>query len=771
MPQYAFATLLRGRLAWMFMAVGLLFCPAIVDCQGPGGPGAGGGGTAPRPPRPTGITPPLDRPTSRPPPPLPSDRTRTIRPTPRLTNTRIIPSQPTGTPERTITPRPKPQGCQRQSDCRKEFKCERGRCISGDQDTTSENACRGRTALQVLLARSNLSSMFLSNLRTSFGEEIINLLNDTRARLTVFAPTNVAFARARNGSSEVAIHANSECLKAALRLHIVLRSFNSSELVLARQIGTMQGWNITVSTAHGQTLPYLQVSSSATTRPSDRAQLIHHSNLPVCNGMVHFVNNLLVPRSMLPDTQQKSVVDAINAYPGLSDFAKVLKLTSIDALLAPPARYTIFAPTNSAFRTLGLVKANWSLSMLESEAQLRQLVGLIRSHVAPMPYTVVDLSRMANTNLPVLSLEGQLVNGSVRILSSAEILVHSAPLIQSNITASNGIIHIVDGVFSLQYPSNRCVQEVRDRYPGKCTSCPSGYPTGRISCAPGLPDIRLGVTTKGCGTHNCRYRECVNEKPSKIVTCCKGYYSSACLPCPGSNVANPCSGHGTCADGISGSGTCLCEPGYTGTACDTRITDSEANSVEPTFPPRAPERSGTGSQSDSDEDSETAKTNSHRSEYFLIPLSIGATLAVLVVVAGVVLWKMKRRVVSISETQQQPQQQQARSPQPSMPCDVQLVPGMPGAYVCRQGPGEREFVVVSPTVVSFHATQSGTTMTSIPEEEQASEEGDSPNLERQSLSDVSVSELVANQHPLSKSHDLSPADSLEATSSNELLDN
>ena len=58
-----------------------------------------------------------------------------------------------------------------------------------------------------------------------------------------------------------------------------------------------------------------------------------------------------------------------------------------------------------------------------------------------------------------------------------------------------------------------------------------------------------------------------------------------------------------CADGISGSGTCLCEPGYTGTACDTRITNSETNSVEPTFHPRAPERSGTGSQSDSDEDS------------------------------------------------------------------------------------------------------------------------------------------------------------------------
>ena len=53
---------------------------------------------------------------------------------------------------------------------------------------------------------------------------------------------------------------------------------------------------------------------------------------------------------------------------GVFVFSNGFQLTSIDALLAPPARYTIFAPTNSAFRTLGLVKANWSLSMLESEA-------------------------------------------------------------------------------------------------------------------------------------------------------------------------------------------------------------------------------------------------------------------------------------------------------------------------------------------------------------------------------------------------------------------
>lgn len=49
-------------------------------------------------------------------------------------------------------------------------------------------------------------------------------------------------------------------------------------------------------------------------------------------------------------------------------------------------------------------------------------------------------------------------------------------------------------------------------------------------------------------------------------TCQDGYYSSQCVPCPGS-ASNPCSGHGVCDDGYFGSGSCSCDSGWTGESC------------------------------------------------------------------------------------------------------------------------------------------------------------------------------------------------------------
>ena len=54
-----------------------------------------------------------------------------------------------------------------------------------------------------------------------------------------------------------------------------------------------------------------------------------------------------------------------------------------------------------------------------------------------------------------------------------------------------------------------------------------------------------------------------------------------------------------------------------------------------------------------------------------------------------------------------------------------------------------------------------------PESKSLAEE-ESPKTNRRSLSNVSVSELVANQHPMGEKKDVQSS-SLEATSSNELL--
>uniref|UniRef100_A0A3Q3IUB1 Stabilin 2 n=1 Tax=Monopterus albus TaxID=43700 RepID=A0A3Q3IUB1_MONAL len=49
--------------------------------------------------------------------------------------------------------------------------------------------------------------------------------------------------------------------------------------------------------------------------------------------------------------------------------------------------------------------------------------------------------------------------------------------------------------------------------------------------------------------------------------CCRGFYGRDCLACPGGS-GSPCSDHGKCDDGQLGNGTCTCEAGFRGVACE-----------------------------------------------------------------------------------------------------------------------------------------------------------------------------------------------------------
>jgi hypothetical protein len=56
-----------------------------------------------------------------------------------------------------------------------------------------------------------------------------------------------------------------------------------------------------------------------------------------------------------------------------------------------------------------------------------------------------------------------------------------------------------------------------------------------------------------------------SSKPPANTSCPSGFYGPNCVPCS-------CSPEGTekCSDGISGSGACICKPGYSGANCVTK---------------------------------------------------------------------------------------------------------------------------------------------------------------------------------------------------------
>jgi len=56
------------------------------------------------------------------------------------------------------------------------------------------------------------------------------------------------------------------------------------------------------------------------------------------------------------------------------------------------------------------------------------------------------------------------------------------------------------------------------------------------------------------------------------LSCDPGHYGPMCLECPG-GASNPCTGHGTCDDGVDGSGACTCNTGWTGPDCASDVDE------------------------------------------------------------------------------------------------------------------------------------------------------------------------------------------------------
>ncbi|XP_052535240.1 stabilin-1 [Tympanuchus pallidicinctus] len=94
------------------------------------------------------------------------------------------------------------------------------------------------------------------------------------------------------------------------------------------------------------------------------------------------------------------------------------------------------------------------------------------------------------------------------------------------------------------------------------TSCPKGWMRATEGFVRGCRyTVKLGENTlslSGC------YRTCKKEIEEK--KCCPGFWGTECYECPGGSE-NPCSGHGTCLDGLQRNGTCICKEQYSGFAC------------------------------------------------------------------------------------------------------------------------------------------------------------------------------------------------------------
>ncbi len=112
---------------------------------------------------------------------------------------------------------------------------------------------------------------------------------------------------------------------------------------------------------------------------------------------------------------------------------KAVKAAGLEQNLGGQGSYTVFAPTDAAFNAL----PTGTVDNLLKPANKQKLVQLLGYHVVPGKVTSSQL-KSGNVN----TVEGQ----SLKVSVDTGVTVNGAKVVQADIPASNGVVHVVDKV-------------------------------------------------------------------------------------------------------------------------------------------------------------------------------------------------------------------------------------------------------------------------------------------------------------------------------------
>lgn len=143
----------------------------------------------------------------------------------------------------------------------------------------------------------------------------------------------------------------------------------------------------------------------------------------------------------------KTINDLISTGNGTTNqftiFKKALQLANLSGPLSQAGTYTVFAPTDAAFRLFGYADTN----AIKAPSAAPLLAAVVQYHILSTRLEASAIPTAINTAQQTLS-GGTLYTSKVTSTSgtSTSISVNGARVVSSNSDASNGVIHVIDRV-------------------------------------------------------------------------------------------------------------------------------------------------------------------------------------------------------------------------------------------------------------------------------------------------------------------------------------
>jgi len=257
--------------------------------------------------------------------------------------------------------------------------------------------------------------------------DLVGTLADETATFTVFAPTDDAFAVLGEDAIN-ALLADPAALSDVLLYHVIVGAAADSIDATA-----LYGEFVTMANEAGVAIDIRDGELFV----NDSQVIIR--DIPATNGIIHVIDAVLLPASEEEATPTGSIVDIALADPQFSTLVTALEAADLVTTLADEtAVFTVFAPTDDAFAALGEETIN---SLL---ADIPALTNILTYHV--IADQAVDAATAISLNgSDVEMLSGDTVSISVQ---GDTLYINDSAVIAEDVTATNGIIHVIDAVLT-----------------------------------------------------------------------------------------------------------------------------------------------------------------------------------------------------------------------------------------------------------------------------------------------------------------------------------
>lgn len=273
--------------------------------------------------------------------------------------------------------------------------------------------------------------------------DLAKALDDTSARLTLFAPTNDAFAALLGelGLTKAQLLADRPLLTRVLTYHVLGTVVTSPAVPAGPPIATLQGGSLTASRSG---------AGLSLTDERGRSARVTRADLHARNGVVHVLDRVVLPRG--------TVMEMARANPDFSLLVQALDAAGLAGTLGGAGPFTVFAPTNAAFNALLQELGLTSQALLADRPLLTQVLTY---HVlSPQLVRKADIRPgRAVTPLQGTFFKIDVAGDSATIVDGRN---RSSRIVATDVAATNGVIHVVDRVL---LPPNRTVVQTAQALP------------------------------------------------------------------------------------------------------------------------------------------------------------------------------------------------------------------------------------------------------------------------------------------------------------------